>query len=75
LTAEQWTDLDLTRLLESRTTVLKVLDGERLSVQESLGGVTVEHVLDKSTGTPVRTVMPVGPVSIELERVYIQGSF
>jgi hypothetical protein len=75
LSEAQWTIVDPTRFIETQTTVLSVIDAGHLSARETIGGMTAEHVLDKVTGMPSKTVMHVGPQTIEIERVFVQGSF
>ena len=75
LKTAHWTTADPTRIIESQTTVVSVIDGDRLSAREQLEGLTAEVTLEKSTGMPSKTVVPVGPFSIEIVRVYLNGSF
>lgn len=70
-----WSALDLTRLLPSRATVLAPVSADRFSVREELGGVAMEAVLDKQTGTMVSAKMPLGPRTMNVERVYRHGDF
>lgn len=75
LHALQWTATDPTRFMDSATTILSVIDAEHLQAREELGGISVKHVLDKSTGMPSKSVIAVGAQSLELQRVYIKGTF
>lgn len=73
--APQWTIADPTRFVEVETRIVEVLDGTRISARETLGGVTVDVILDKSTGMPSKAVAPMGAQTIELERLYVEGEF
>jgi hypothetical protein len=73
--ATTWSSLDLTRLLPTRATVLAQAGPDAYAVREEIGGVAIEAVLDKQTGTMASAKMPIGPRTMNIERVYRQGSF
>lgn len=73
--AMTWTSLDLTRLLPARATVLAPAGADRYTVREELGGVAIEAVLDGQTGTMASARMPLGPRTLNYERVHRQGDF
>ena len=75
LTSAQWTVQDPTRVLETQTTVLSTAGAERLVARETVGDVSREIVLDKVTGLPSKATVAIGPLSIDVERVYVQGTF
>ena len=70
-----WTSLDLTRLLSARSTVLAPVGTDHYAVREEVGGVAIEAVLDKQTGTMVSAKMPLGPRTMNFERLYRHGDF
>lgn len=70
-----WSSLDLTRLLPTRATVLAAAGPDRFAVREELGGMVIEAVLDRNTGTMTRGRMPLGPRVLEFERIFQQGAF
>lgn len=73
--AMTWSSLDLTRLLASRATVLAPSGADAFAVREEIGGIAIEAVLDKATGTMVSARMPLGPRTMNFERIYKQGGF
>ena len=70
-----WSGVDLTRLLPVRATVLAPVGAEGFAVREDMGGLTLESVLDKRTGTTIRSKVPLGPRTLLVERIYQQGDF
>jgi hypothetical protein len=70
-----WSPLDLTRLLPTRATVLAPVSADRYSVREELGGVAMEAVLDKQTGTIASSKILLGPRTMHVERIYRDGDF
>lgn len=70
-----WSSLDLTRLLNSRATVLAPSGTEAFVVREELGEVAMEVVLDRQTGTMASGRMSLGPRTMGFERIYRQGGF
>jgi len=75
LTSAQWTMKDPTRIIESQTTVLSVTGADRVVARETSEDLATEIVLDRTTGMPSKAVMAIGALSLELERVYVQGTF
>lgn len=75
LVSYQWTTADPTQFVESRTKVLSVIDPKTISARETLASLSMDVVLDKATGMASKGVMPLGPQSLELERVYVDGEF
>ena len=73
--ASTWSSLDLSRLLPTRATVLAPAGPSAFAVREELGGVAIEAVLDRKTGTMARARMPIGPRTMTLERVHQHGAF
>lgn len=73
--ASTWSSLDLSRLIPARATVLAPAGAEAFAVREELGGVAIEAVLDRKTGTMARARMPVGPRTMTMERVHQHGAF
>jgi hypothetical protein len=70
-----WSSLDLTRLLPTRATVLAPAGADGFAVREEIGGVAIQAVLDKQTGTMISARIPVGPRSLNFERIVKQGEF
>ena len=73
--ASTWSSLDLSRLLPTRATVLAPAGPSAFAVREELGGVAIEAVLDRKTGTMASARMPIGPRTMTLERVHQYGAF
>jgi hypothetical protein len=73
--ASTWSSLDLSRLLPTRATVLAPAGPAAFAVREELGGVAIEAVLDRKTGTMASARMPIGPRTMTLERVHQHGAF
>jgi hypothetical protein len=72
----QWlASADPSTRTESKTTIGKSLDEQRVAVHQSGAGLEVDLVIEKKTGMPVSAVVPVGPSSLTIERVYVDGSF
>jgi hypothetical protein len=70
-----WTTADPTRILEAETTILKVIDADHMATKETLEGISLETVIERVTGLPSLIKMQTGPVSMEVERVFVQGAF
>jgi hypothetical protein len=70
-----WNSLDLTRLLPSRATVLAPAGDGAYAVREEVGSIVMDAVLDRSTGTLRSAKMPLGPLTMTIERVLQQGAF
>ncbi len=70
-----WSSLDLTRLLPTRSTVLAAAGDGAYAVREELGSVTLDAVLDRTTGTMRSAKIPMGPLTMHFERILQQGSF
>lgn len=71
--AMTWSSLDLTRLLPARATMLAPVAADRYAVREEIGGVAIESVLDRQTGTMASARMQLGPRTMNFERVHRQG--
>jgi hypothetical protein len=72
-TQRVWTSLDPTRLVEMRFKITGRAAQGAYSAQEGIGPVTMEYVLDPTTGTASSATLPIGPQVLHLERVYVQG--
>lgn len=70
-----WSSLDLGRLLTTRATVLAPAGPDAFAVREEMGSVALEAVLDRKTGTMRSARMPMGPLTLNFERILQQGSF
>jgi hypothetical protein len=70
-----WSTLDPTRLLPTRATLLAPVGTDQFSAREEIGPMALEAVLDRSTGTMVSAKMPIGALTMHLERVFKQGTF
>jgi hypothetical protein len=73
--ANIWSALDLTRLLPSRVTLLAPVGDTAFTVREEIGGIALDAVLDRRTGTLQSAKMPIGPRVLHFERVHHQGEF
>lgn len=65
---------DPTRLLDARATLLERTDGGRARMSFELGPVTVEGAVD-ARGSLLEASMTVGPVQVEMRRIYQHGDF
>ncbi len=70
-----WSSLDLSRLLPTRATVLAAAGADAYAVREEMGGMVIEAVLDRSTGTMASARLPIGARTMLLQRVHRHGSF
>lgn len=70
-----WNAIDPTRFMDAQTTIVGVIDDQNMSAREALGGITMDVILDKATGTSSKGTMHIGPQSLEFDRIYVQGSF
>ncbi len=73
--ASSWSSLDLSRLLPARATVLAAAGPDAYSGREELGGIVIDAVLDRKTGTMASARIPIGPLSLDLQRVHQHGAF
>ncbi len=71
--AMTWNSLDLTQLLPARATVLGLAPTGQFSVREEVGGMSMDTVLDPKTGTATSIRMPLGPRTMDMQRVYTEG--
>lgn len=69
-----WSSLDLTQLLPSRATVLGPSGEAAFAVREEIGGMAMEVVLDRKTGTMRNGKIPMGPLTLQFERILQQGA-
>jgi hypothetical protein len=70
-----WSSMDLTRLVPARASVLAAAGPEMYTVREELGGVAMEVVLDRRTGTMASGRLPLGARTLNFERVLREGEF
>jgi hypothetical protein len=75
LVSNMWLTADPSRLLESKLTLHAALDAQRIPATEIVGGMKAEHILDTATGFPVSSSLGVGSLAIQIDRVYVKGSF
>jgi hypothetical protein len=54
--------------------VLAVTDANSVSVRQSAGNDSLDVVVDRATGEPIRGVAHPGSAEIKFERIYVQGS-
>ena len=73
--ATSWSSLDLSRLLPAKATVLAAAGPGTFAVREELGGVVIDAVLDRKTGTMASATIPLGALNLRLQRVHQHGSF
>jgi hypothetical protein len=75
LTDKSWTAADPTRLLASTFKVTGKDGSGRYTATETSGPLSIEELMDAATGTPLRMTTAIGPRSLQLERVYVHGTF
>lgn len=65
---------DPTRFVSVVTTIGKTV-GDRIDVHENESGVDIDYVAEKPTANFVSGVMEMGPTSMEITRIFVQGSY
>jgi hypothetical protein len=70
----EWLATDPSRFSEMRTKVLAAVDAKTYTVRQTTLSHSAELVVDSATGTVTRATMPLGPTTITLDRIYVQGS-
>lgn len=70
-----WTRLSPESFLDSKATVTAVINDQQLATREEVGSIVADAVIDRATGMPAVMTMQMGPQTVKLERVYVQGSF
>jgi hypothetical protein len=73
--AMAWSSADLSKLVSSRSTLIKRVGKGGFAVREELAGLTLDAVLDVETGTMLSAKLPIGPRKLDFERVSRSGSF
>lgn len=73
--ATVWSSMDLTRLVPARASVLAAAGPDLYAVREELGGVAMEVVLDRRTGTMASGRLSVGARTLSFQRVLREGEF
>ncbi|MDY0068215.1 MAG: hypothetical protein RBS02_17770 [Steroidobacteraceae bacterium] len=75
LSERVWTTASPESFIDWKTTVTAVVNERQLATREETAGMVIDAVVDRVTGMPEAASMPLGPQSLKLERVYVQGSF
>jgi hypothetical protein len=70
-----WLAADPARFSDWRVEVTGAAAEGTYAARESIAGIVIDTVLDPATGLPVRFSMPLGPLTLEAERVALHGSF
>jgi hypothetical protein len=67
--------IDPTRLINVTTRIAEPVPPAAVKATQSMGPVTAELVLDRTSGDLVRGSLPIGAQRMEMVRVHVQGEF
>ena len=70
----EWLEVDPGRFTDTRVKVLAAVDVNTYSVRETVGGSSADLVVDRATGQATRGTVQVGPVEIQIQRIFVRGS-
>jgi hypothetical protein len=70
-----WIAISPTSFVDSTMTVTSVIDATSLATREEAAGLVIESVIDRATGLPREISMQMGPQTLRMRRVFVQGSF
>ena len=70
-----WISLDPGNVTDMKTTVLEMKSPNAFTARASAGPLEYQELLDKGTGLPTLSDIPMGPQTLRVERVHLSGSF